>query len=394
MQKNKEKLHSDDMPYISEKVVAKYRRRWIRHCFTFILTAFLFGIAAASSFLVIMRFMPQEQTVISVDSRNTVSSDEQQRYDYSERSPLDAYYKVKDAFVTVSVLYKTGDWIDEAPIVLGARECFGVIIAENSKEYYILTSAEVIDEAENIFVIVEDISVETTVKAENHAEDIAVLSIDKEDLPDTVSCGLITLGNSSGLKSGDFVIAAGNPYAFVGSVNYGKITYIGIEEACDIRRKVICSDMSSSAEGHGVLLNQNGEIIAWITDSYEDGMLGLICGAAIEEMHQRIRLMIEGEQFAYLGVSGREITEELSQTHNIPEGYYVTKVAEDSPAKAAGLHPGDFIHSIDEQQIRNGSQLADLLSEMEVGDMVTIELERRDQDEYKKMLIEVVLGER
>jgi S1-C subfamily serine protease len=72
-------------------------------------------------------------------------------------------------------------------------------------------------------------------------------------------------------------------------------------------------------------------------------------------------------------------------------GAVVRTVAEDSPAAAAGLEPGDVITAIDDEAVDGPQALVDAVAARKAGDSVTLTVTRTDQNEPLK--IEVVLGE-
>lgn len=384
----------DEMPYIYERVVATHRRKQIRNLFMLVLSAVVFGCIAGGCQLLMMRLKPKESAVLSVTQDRNSQETDVSSVRAEEGSPLYAYEQVQDAFVTIVTVYGTEAWGEYEPSTRGFSKNFGVIVAESPEEYYILTELDVIQNADFIYMEAGAYIAEVSVEGQCIIDNIAVISVEKSAIPEDMNCRTAMLGSSEGLIQGDCVIAAGSPYAFVGSVNFGNITYIGTEEIYDCSRTMIYSDMASSAECAGVLLDSNGDIVAWISESTNGGIGGVICGAVIEELHNKISRMIDGESIAWLGITGQEVKPEVSETHEIPDGFYITGIAEDSPAKLAGLQRGDFVDTIDGQPIRNSRQLEELLAGMDAGDSVTVALKRMVQDAYETMSVDVLLGER
>ena len=82
----------------------------------------------------------------------------------------------------------------------------------------------------------------------------------------------------------------------------------------------------------------------------------------------------------YLGlVPCRDFTAEVSLAIGKP-GAVIVEVMPDSPAEEAGLGEGDVIVAVDGQELGVECALADLLSEHEPGDTVTLEIERPGEE--------------
>lgn len=65
----------------------------------------------------------------------------------------------------------------------------------------------------------------------------------------------------------------------------------------------------------------------------------------------------------------------------------ITKVNEASPARKAGLKPGDVISAFNRKNAKSYKDVLSLLSETHVGDRVPIEVERHG--ERRNILIEI-----
>ena len=69
----------------------------------------------------------------------------------------------------------------------------------------------------------------------------------------------------------------------------------------------------------------------------------MLCAVGITELHTIIRRLENGGSKAYLGISGIDVTKEISETNMIPVGVWVTRAQDDGPAMAAGIQKGDII---------------------------------------------------
>ena len=95
---------------------------------------------------------------------------------------------------------------------------------------------------------------------------------------------------------------------------------------------------------------------------------------------------------AYLGVTVSEISEEASRMYNLPEGLYVSSVAENSPAAAAGIQVGDVISSIDGTAVTTYDELASELAQKNVGDVASVTINRTSNGMYNQSDVQVTLG--
>ncbi len=90
-----------------------------------------------------------------------------------------------------------------------------------------------------------------------------------------------------------------------------------------------------------------------------------------------------------IGISCRDITEEISKEYNIPVGVYISQIKEFSAAEKAGIIPGDIIVKFDGQKIKTVEELNKLKGTHKAGDVVKIELVRNG----KTIKIDLTLSE-
>ena len=76
---------------------------------------------------------------------------------------------------------------------------------------------------------------------------------------------------------------------------------------------------------------------------------------------------------------------------NIPEGVYLSDVADDSPAMNAGLQKGDVIISIEGEEMHYSANISRILLENEAGAEITVALMRPTGEEYTEMELTVTL---
>ena len=84
-----------------------------------------------------------------------------------------------------------------------------------------------------------------------------------------------------------------------------------------------------------------------------------------EAVHEEVRELQE-----HLGISGTVIPDVYQRYYKLPQGIYVSQVADYSEAKEKGLVAGDIITGLDGQAVQNDLQLDQWADKKESGDPV------------------------
>ena len=77
---------------------------------------------------------------------------------------------------------------------------------------------------------------------------------------------------------------------------------------------------------------------------------------------------------------------------NMPEGIFVYKILEDGAAALSELQENDIIVKLDGMTVKTIEELRDKLSRYEIGETVTLTIQRPDGNEYKEMEIQITLA--
>ena len=115
-------------------------------------------------------------------------------------------------------------------------------------------------------------------------------------------------------------------------------------------------------------------------------------------MERQTRTKVAEDEVGYIGISLRislqEVTSQISQMYNMPEGIYVVSVEEGSAAANAGIMKGDIITKFDGSSISSYSDLQKTLQYYAVGDSVTVTVQRPQNGEYVSIELNLTLGSR
>lgn len=286
----------------------------------------------------------------------------------------------------------------------------GIIL---SSDGYIVTNAHVISGAKAISVVLpenyykdeqsdsssnnkndnsdEKYTYEATLIGSDTQTDIAVLKIEKTDLTPA------EIGKSSDIVVGEAAIVIGNPLGFdlSGTVTSGIIS--ATDRKLTIEEKtmnLIQTDASiNSGNSGGPLINAYGQIIgitsAKVSSTYGEGL-----GFAIP-VDEALPIIKDLMEYGYvtgrptLGISGEDVTEIYAQFYNIPQGFIIRSVEDDSAAQKAGLKVGDVVIGINGELIESVSEFNDIKSKFSAGDTITVSVYRDGEISDK----EVTLGE-
>lgn len=264
----------------------------------------------------------------------------------------------------------------------------GVIV---SKDGYILTNSHVIKNAEEIKVILNDKrEFKGKVIGDDPKSDIAVIKVEAKDLP------AIKMGDSGKLKTGDVVLAIGNPFGLNQTVTMGIVSAVGRANlGISTYEDYIQTDAAiNPGNSGGALVNADGELVGINSAifSTSGGYMGI--GFAVpSDMADSVAQSIlkYGRVIrGWLGVTIQNLTPELAQFFGLKEeeGALVTDVMKNSPADRAGLKRGDLIVEFDGKQVVDTTALRNMVANTAPGKEVVTKVIRQGRPETLTVTIE------
>lgn len=243
-----------------------------------------------------------------------------------------------------------------------------------NSEGYILTNNHVIEDADEITVQLHGgEEFKARVVGRDPRIDVALIKVDAErPLP------FLSLGDSDRLDIGHMVIAMGNPFGLSFTVTQGIISQKGRKDINPSGRRIYANFIQTDASinpgnSGGPLLNIHGEAIG-INTAIAQGQ-GIGFAIPINMVKQLLPQLAEGRlQRSWLGVSIQEMTPELADSLGMKqsEGVLIVSVAENSPARKAGLQPEDVLLTFNGSKLETPSDLWWLASTSGAG--TTVEL--------------------
>jgi serine protease Do len=240
----------------------------------------------------------------------------------------------------------------------------GVII---SAEGIVLTNHHVVEDATEIKVTTsDDREFEATLVGSDKKSDLAVLRL-KGELGTLKPLGI---GDSSGLRLGDVVLAVGNPFGVGQTVTMGIVSAkgrsnMGINDYEDFIQTDAAINPGNSG---GALVNMNGELVGINTAilSRSGGYQGI--GFAIPTNMARPiadSLLSKGKVVrGFLGIGIQDLDSELARALKLQgtHGALVTDVQPGGAADKAGIRVRDVILSVDGAGVDNTGHLRNLIA--------------------------------
>ena len=273
----------------------------------------------------------------------------------------------------------------------------GIIISEDG---YVLTNNHVISGADKITVYVnsgdgsEEQSYEATLVGSSESNDIAVLKIDATGL------NAAAFGDSDQIEVGELAVAIGNPMGQVhGSVTAGIISAVEQELTIDdVTINAIQTDAAiNPGNSGGALFDSYGNVIGIVyAKSSSVSIEGIGYAIPVNNIKDLVAQMIndpdsvkdqtKGSQIM-LGITIRDITEDMSKQYSMPVGVYITDVSTMSAAERAGLQKGDIIVGFAGEDVKTADELNALKAKQTPGDTVAVKIDRNG----KEMTLDLVI---
>ena len=273
----------------------------------------------------------------------------------------------------------------------------GIIISEDG---YVLTNNHVISGADKITVYVnsgdgsEEQSYEATLVGSSESNDIAVLKIDATGL------NAAAFGDSDQIEVGELAVAIGNPMGQVhGSVTAGIISAVEQELTIDdVTINAIQTDAAiNPGNSGGALFDSYGNVVGIVyAKSSSVSIEGIGYAIPVNNIKDLVAQMIndpdsvkdqtKGSQIM-LGITIRDITEEMSKQYSMPVGVYITEVSSMSAAERAGLQKGDIITEFAGETVTSADDLNAIKAKQTSGDTVSVKIDRNG----KEMTLDLVI---
>lgn len=257
----------------------------------------------------------------------------------------------------------------------------GVVLSEDG---LILTNTHVIEDCDRATVTLYDDSVyEAKLVGADSISDVAVLKIEATGLP------AASFGDSGSLMVGDKVAAIGNPLGETFRMTLTDGIISAIERGINYNGHSMTLLQTNTAlnEGNsgGPLFNMYGQVVG-ITNmkmmSYFSSIEGIgfaIPSSTVKAVVDQLAENGEVRGRPSIGITVGAIPQEAVENYELPEGLYISAVAENSDAAAQGIREGDILTAIDGQSVISTEEVAAIRDTRSVGDSLRFTIWREGE---------------
>ena len=294
----------------------------------------------------------------------------------SEEEALDAY-----SSAVITVAERLAPSVANLRVTRGSRAGGGsaVVITPDG---FLLTSAHVVEGSTRPgrASFVDGRELRFSIVGSDPHSDLAVLRAEADDLV------AAELGDASGLRVGQLVVAIGNPNGFAGSVTAGVVSALGRSLPTGSGRivdNVIQTDAAlNPGNSGGALADGRGRVIG-INTAVAGVGLGL--AVPVNDATRQIvgALMTEGRfRRAYLGIAGgsRPLPPRLARHLERSSGVEIVQVVEGSPAAEAGLRPEDLVVELDGSPVTDVGDIQRLMVVEKIGAPLSLKVLREGRE--------------
>lgn len=288
----------------------------------------------------------------------------------------DIIQEVYPSVVAINTEVITLDIFSQPRIQKGAGS--GWVLDNTNNNSYIITNNHVIQGAKKVIIETFDEKTyeasPTNIKRDAYS-DLAVIVLENTSLKPA------TVGDSSKLRVGDWVIALGNPLGQGLKAKEGTVS--GVRVSLPIEQGQMLSDLIevsapiNPGNSGGPLINLAGEVIGITSAKIADiGVEGLGYAISTKTAIPIIQQLITKGYVSrpYFGVATVTINQYIYTVNRLPvdRGVIITYVDPNSPAASAGLRRYDIITHFKDKEITTSEELIKMIHDSQIGESVKI----------------------
>lgn len=268
---------------------------------------------------------------------------------------------------------------------------------------HVVTNYHVIRGADDLAITLGNMTVPAKVIGTEPRKDIAVLEIKSpQALAYLKTYKPFEIVHLKDLIVGQKAIAIGNPFGLDHSLSKGVISALGRQVpgigGVTIRNMIQTDTPINPGNSGGPLLNSAGQLIGLNTMIYSRSGSSAGIGFAVpaDDIERVVTQIIKHGRVVLSGIGIQRVEPHIAQKMGVKKGILIADVLPDTPAarlKLRGTHRdpwgrivlGDVIVAVNAHPVANYDALYNLLSEIKVGEQVTLSIQRGNKQMDVKM---------
>jgi serine protease Do len=258
-----------------------------------------------------------------------------------------------------------------------------------SAEGHIVTNNHVVANAVQLQIVKDDGAVlDAKVIGTDPKTDLALLKVEGQN-----AFPFVTFADDLP-KTGEWVIAMGNPFGLGGTVTAGIVSAMGRDIGSGPYNDFLQIDAAvNRGNSGGPTFNMNGRVIGVNTAIYSPsgGSVGIAFDIPATTVKPVIAQLKEHGfvERGWIGVQVQPVTKEIADSLGMKEteGALVSNAAPDSPAAKAGLKVGDVITTLNGSKVKDARDLARQVAGMAPNSPVGIGFMRNGKEETAHVTI-------
>lgn len=322
---------------------------------------------------------------------DTLLPDERNTVEVFQKSSPKVVYVHRLATVTNSALQK-----------MQVPEGAGSGILWDSKGH-VVTNFHVINGAEDLAVTIGNMTVPVKVIGAEPRKDIAVLAIKSpQALKSLAAFQPFEIVHLTDLVVGQKAIAIGNPFGLDHSLSKGVISALGRQVpgigGVTINNMIQTDTPINPGNSGGPLLNSTGQLIGLNTMIYSQSGSSAGVGFAVpaDDIQRIVTQIIDHGRVILSGIGIQRVEPNIASKLGINKGILIADVLPNTPAARAKLQGtfrdnwgrillGDVIVAVNGHAVKDYDQLYHLLSDIKVGEQITLSIQRGNKQMDVKM---------
>jgi serine protease Do len=245
-----------------------------------------------------------------------------------------------------------------------------------SEDGYLVTNNHVVEEGSAFTVVLNDgKELDAKLIGTDPRTDLAVLKVDGKGQKFTY----VQFADDSKVRVGDWVVAVGNPFGLGGTVTAGIVSARGRDIGAGPYDDFIQIDAPvNRGNSGGPTFNLSGQVVGINTAIFSPsgGSVGIAFDIPASTAKNVVEDLIKHGSVSrgWLGVEIQPVTKDIAESLGLPStsGALVASTQDDSPAKKAGIVPGDVITQVGGKDVPSTKELARMIAAYAPGKAVDV----------------------